>query len=52
MTYKFLGISPDQALNGTTALNMVALQQGACILRVHDVREAVQTMRLFEVMSF
>lgn len=52
MTYKFLGISPDQALNGTTALNMVALQQGACILRVHDVKEAVQTIRLFEVMSY
>jgi dihydropteroate synthase len=50
MTYKFLGISPDQALNGTSALNMVALQQGASILRVHDVREAVQVVQLWRVM--
>jgi dihydropteroate synthase len=47
MIYKFLNISPDEALNGTTALNMVALQQGAKILRVHDVKEAVQTVQLF-----
>jgi dihydropteroate synthase len=51
MTYKFLGISPEQALNGTSALNMVALQQGASILRVHDVREAVQVVRLFGMMN-
>jgi len=51
MTYKFLGISPDQALNGTTALNMVALQQGASILRVHDVREAVQVVQLWGMMN-
>ena len=51
MTYKFLGISPDEALNGTSALNMVALQQGASILRVHDVREAVQVVRLWEMMN-
>ena len=49
MTYKFLSIPPDQALNGTTALNMVALQQGASILRGHDVKEAVQVVKLFEV---
>jgi len=47
MICKTLGVNPDKALNGTTALNMVALQQGANILRVHDVREAVQTVRLF-----
>lgn len=41
-----LGIAPAQALNGTTALNMVALQQGAKILRVHDVREAMETIVL------
>lgn len=44
---KVLGISPAGALNGTTALNMVALQQGAKILRVHDVRPAVETIKLW-----
>jgi len=43
-----LGISADESLNGTTALNMFALTKGAHILRVHDVKEAVQTVRLFE----
>ena len=43
---KTLGVSADEALNGTTALNMVALQQGAKILRVHDVAEAMQCIRL------
>ena len=47
MIYKYLGNSPEKALNGTTALNMVALQQGAKILRVHDVKEAVETIQLF-----
>ena len=48
MICKVLGVSPALALNGTTALHMVALQQGAKILRVHDVREAVETIRLWE----
>lgn len=43
---KTLGVTADEALNGTTALNMVALQQGAKILRVHDVAEAMQCIRL------
>jgi len=47
MIWKTLGIEPSEALNGTTALNMVALQKAAKILRVHDVCEAVQTIRLF-----
>lgn len=47
MIHKFLGITPQTALNGTTALNMVALQQGAKILRVHDVQEAVETVKLY-----
>jgi len=47
MIYKFLGTTPQTALNGTTALNMVALQQGAKILRVHDVKEAVETVNLY-----
>ena len=47
MTYKTLGIGPEEALNGTTALNMLALTKGAKILRVHDVKEAVQTVKLY-----
>lgn len=47
MIYKTLETSPDEALNGTTALNMVALQKGASILRVHDVKEAVECVTLF-----
>ena len=43
-----LEVSADESLNGTTALNMFALTKGAHILRVHDVKEAVQTVRLFE----
>jgi len=41
-----LHVSPEHALNGTTALNMVALQQGASILRVHDVKEAMEVIKL------
>ena len=48
MICRVLGLPPAAALNGTTALHMVALQQGARILRVHDVREAVETVRLWE----
>ena len=51
MICKTLGVNPDKALNGTTALNMAALQQGATILRVHDVKEAVQTIRLFQALN-
>jgi dihydropteroate synthase len=46
MIWKTLSITPDDALNGTSVLNAVALLNGADILRVHDVREAVQTVRL------
>ena len=46
MIWKKLGITPDEALNGTTALNTIALQKGATILRVHDVKEAVETVIL------
>jgi dihydropteroate synthase len=46
MIWKTLDISADDALNGTTALNAIALLHEADILRVHDVREAVQTVRL------
>ena len=49
MIYKSLEITPAEALNGTTALNMLALAQGANILRVHDVKEAVETAKLFNL---
>jgi len=47
MIRETLGVSADDSLNGTTALNMFALTKGAHILRVHDVKEAVQTVQLF-----
>jgi len=48
MIWKALSISANEALNGTTALNMIALQNGANILRVHDVKEAVECVKLFK----
>ncbi|MEL6561292.1 MAG: dihydropteroate synthase [Bacteroidota bacterium] len=48
MIYKKLGITSQEALNGTTVLNSFALMNGASILRVHDVKEAVETVRLFK----
>lgn len=48
MICKVLGVNPGKALNGTTALHTIALQQGAKILRVHDVKEAVEVIRLWE----
>ncbi len=51
MICKPLGIHPSEALNGSTALHMIALQQGASILRVHDVKEAVECLKLFEIFS-
>jgi len=50
MICKTLKVSPEHALNGTTALHMVALQQGAGILRAHDVKEAVEVIRLFDAL--
>ncbi len=47
MIYKMFGYTANEALNGTTALNTVALMKGASILRVHDVREAVECVKLF-----
>lgn len=47
MIYKVLDTTPAQALNGTTALHWEALRQGATILRAHDVREAVEVVRLY-----
>lgn len=48
MIYKTLEIFPKEALNGTTVLNTIALQQGASILRVHDVKEAQQCLQLVQ----
>lgn len=45
--YKTLQISPDEALNGTTVLNTLALERGASILRVHDVKPAVEAVKLW-----
>ncbi len=51
MIYKVLEINQEEALNGTTALNMIALQKGASILRVHDVKEAVQCVKLYNAIN-
>jgi dihydropteroate synthase len=47
MIYKFLGGGPEQSLNGTTVLNTLALNAGANILRVHDVKPAVEAVSIF-----
>lgn len=46
MVWKKLGISADEALNGTTVLNTIALMKGTNILRVHDVKEAVECIKI------
>ncbi|TKC04407.1 dihydropteroate synthase [Pedobacter frigoris] len=51
MIYKFLGTSPEEALNGTTVLNTIVLQKGARILRVHDVKEAVETIKILTLVQ-
>jgi dihydropteroate synthase len=48
MVWKTLNIKPEEALNGTTVLNTMALLGNADILRVHDVKEAVQTIKIVE----
>ena len=48
MIYKPLGITPDEALSATQAVHWEALRQGATLLRVHDIKEAVQTIKLYE----
>lgn len=47
MVYRLLGTDAEQALNGTTALHMLALQQGAAVLRAHDVKEAAECITLY-----
>ena len=51
MIYKLLGTSPEEALNGTTALNTISLLKGANILRVHDVKAAVEAVKIVEKMK-
>ncbi len=51
MIYKTLNTTAEHALNGTTALHMVCLQKGAKILRVHDVKEAMECIKLFEQLN-
>lgn len=51
MIYKTLETRPDNALNGTTVLNTITLQKGASILRVHDVKEAVECIKLVKSLS-
>jgi len=48
MLYKLLDLDANRALNATTSVNTIALMKGASILRVHDVQEAVETVRIFE----
>jgi dihydropteroate synthase len=48
MVYKHLGCTPNEALNGTTALHTIALMKGAHILRVHDVKAAVEAVKIVE----
>ena len=51
MIYGLLGSTADEALNGTTVLNTIALTKGANILRVHDVKEAVEAIKIWEACS-
>lgn len=51
MIYKKLDITPEDALNGTTALNTIALSKGANILRVHDVKQAVEAVKLWQAVK-
>ncbi|MBA0885253.1 dihydropteroate synthase [Flavobacterium undicola] len=52
MIHKTLGITADEALNGTTVLNTIALTKGAHILRVHDVAAAMECVKLYEKLNF
>ena len=51
MIYKTLGGTPDTSLNGTTVLNTIAIGKGAHILRVHDVKEAVEAVKLTQILT-
>ncbi|MCC8424652.1 dihydropteroate synthase [Mucilaginibacter sp. UR6-11] len=51
MIYNLLGITADDALNGTTVINTIALTKGADILRVHDVKQAIEAVKLWEAVN-
>ena len=51
MIYNLLETCPDKVLNGTTVLNTIAVQNGARILRVHDVKEAVEVIKLTKFLN-
>jgi dihydropteroate synthase len=46
MIYRLFGCTPEESLNGTTVLNTIALMKGASILRVHDVKAAVECCKI------
>ena len=48
MIFRLLGTTPDESLNGTSVLNFISLEKGANILRVHDVREAVEVVKIYK----
>ena len=52
MIWQLLDTTPNESLNGTTAVNMLALTQGANMLRVHDVKEAVEAVKIFKKFIF
>ena len=51
MIYKLFGFTPNKALNGTTVLNTISLMKGASILRVHDVKQAIECIRIVKAMN-
>jgi dihydropteroate synthase len=51
MIYRLLGTTPEESLNGTTMLNTISLQKGADILRVHDVKQAVEVVKMWTAMK-
>jgi dihydropteroate synthase len=51
MIYKLLKLTANDALNGTTALNTIALMKGTSILRVHDVKEAVECVKIVKTLN-
>lgn len=52
MIYNLLGVTPEEALNGTTAVNTIALMKGADILRVHDVRPAAEAVKIVSALNY
>ena len=51
MIFKLLGLTPNESLNGTSVLNTIALMKGASILRVHDVKEAIECVRIVKSLN-